>query len=318
MELGYHLSSEEHGARALIQHAALAEQRGFRYATISDHFHPWLPEQGESPFVWGVLGALAGATDGLHLTTAVTCPTVRMHPAIVAHAAATAGALLEGRFSLGLGSGENLNEHVLGDRWPRAAERLDMLEEAVEVIRALYTGEQVSHRGAHYTVEDARLYELPDDPPPIVLAASGPRATAMAGRIADGLISISADADQVAEFTDGDPSGDPRPRIGKVDVCYADDVDRARKTVLTWWRNAGAGPAGAELRTPEQFEALLDDVADDAVLSDVVLGPDPAPYRARIAAFAEAGFDRVILHQIGPDQRRFLDFAADALLEEAR
>jgi coenzyme F420-dependent glucose-6-phosphate dehydrogenase len=317
VDLGYHLSSEEHGARALVRHAAAAEQRGFTYATISDHFHPWLPQQGESPFVWGVLGALAEATERLHLTTAVTCPTIRMHPAIVAHAAATAAALLDGRFALGLGSGENLNEHVLGDRWPRGGERLDMLEEAIHVIRALLSGEQTSHRGTHYTVEEARLYTLPDEPPAIVMAASGARATAMAGEIADGLISISADADQVEAFAAGDPGDDPRPRYGKLDVCHADDVETARELVLSGWGNAGLGPAGAELRTPGQFEALLANIDDDAVVSDVVLGPDPGPYRERIAEFADAGFTHVILHQIGPDQEPFLDFAAEALLDAA-
>ena len=198
--IGYALSSEEHGPRELVRNACRAEECGFGYALISDHFHPWIDHQGESPFVWSVIGGIAQATDRITIGTGVTCPTMRIHPAVVAHAAATAAAMLPGRFFLGVGTGENLNEHVLGDGWPSADVRLEMLEEAIEVIRLLWQGGQQSHHGMHYTVEDARLYTLPDEPPPIVVAAGNPGAAALAGRVGDGFCSTAPDATLVERF----------------------------------------------------------------------------------------------------------------------
>src|SRR6478672_8382695 len=178
-EIGYFLSSEEHGPAELVHQARLASDAGIGSVWISDHFHPWLDEQGESPFVWSVIGAIA-ATTPLAVTTAVTCPTIRIHPAIIAQAAATAALLLDGRFELGVGSGENLNEHILGDRWPITDERLDMLEEAVAVMRELWTGEEVTHRGPHYCVENARIYSRPDVPPKVLVSGFGPKSTSLA------------------------------------------------------------------------------------------------------------------------------------------
>src|SRR3954464_15811605 len=168
-KFGYFLSSEEHPGSELVKAAALAERSGFEAVWISDHYHPWLDDQGHSPFVWSVIGAIAGSTP-LAVTTAVTCPPMRIHPAVIAQAAATSSLLLEGRFELGVGSGEYLNEHIFGDHWPITDVRLDMLEEAVEVIRALWTGEEIVHRGRHYTVENARLYSLPGRPPPVLVS----------------------------------------------------------------------------------------------------------------------------------------------------
>lgn len=185
--IGYALSSEEHAPGDLVTYGGRAEEAGFEFTLISDHFHPWLDVQGHSPFVWSVLGALAERTERMVLGTGVTCPTTRIHPAIVAHATATAAALVPGRFWLGVGTGENLNEHVLGDHWPPTSVRRERLAEAVEVIRALWSGRQVEHYGRHYTVENARLYTLPDEPPPIMVAASGPKAAELAGEIGDGL-----------------------------------------------------------------------------------------------------------------------------------
>src|SRR5919108_495182 len=172
VELGYALSSEEHAPNDLVRYAQRAEEVGFAFALISDHFHPWLDQQGESPFVWGVIGAIAEATERLVLGTGVTCPTMRMHPALVAQAAATSAALMPERFFLGVGTGENLNEHILGERWPNADERLEMLEEAIELIRELWQGELVSWRGRYFTVDRARVYTLPEEPPPIAVAAA--------------------------------------------------------------------------------------------------------------------------------------------------
>jgi coenzyme F420-dependent glucose-6-phosphate dehydrogenase len=203
--IGYALSTEEHGPGELVRYARLAEEAGFEFAVISDHYHPWIDRQGESAFVWSIIGAIANATDRLRLGTGVTCPTIRLHPAIIAQAAATAATLLPGRFFLGVGSGENLNEHVVGERWPPVAVRLEMLEEAIEAIRELWSGALVSHRGKHYTVENARLYTLPDEPPPLVVAAAGPNAAALAGRLGDGLVGVSPQKGFVQRRDGGDP-----------------------------------------------------------------------------------------------------------------
>src|ERR671924_1237017 len=217
--IGYKLSSEEFGARELVRLARAAEEHGFSFAVISDHFHPWTDSQGQSPFVWSVLGGIAAATERLRVGTGVTCPLVRVHPAIVAQAAATTAAMMPGRFLLGVGTGENLNEHVLGDRWPATDERREMLAEAVEVIRLLWEGGQQSHRGPHYTVENARVYTLPDEPPPIVIAASGEEAVKLAGEIGDGLVSLAPEGEMLETFDKAGGAG--KPRYGQVEVCWA-------------------------------------------------------------------------------------------------
>src|SRR5215210_968680 len=195
-EIGYFLCSEEQGPRDLVSQAQLASDAGIGSVWISDHFHPWLDEQGQSPFVWSVIGAIA-ATTPLAVTTAVTCPTMRIHPAIIAQAAATSALLLEGRFELGVGSGEYLNEHIFGDTWPVTDQRLDMLEEAVEVMRELWSGEEITYRGRHYTVENARIYSLPERPPPVHVSGFGPKATELAARIGDGFVSVAPNKDLV-------------------------------------------------------------------------------------------------------------------------
>src|SRR5947209_2481254 len=201
MRLGYFLSCEEFGPADLLDQARRAEEAGFEALWISDHFHPWMDSQGQSPFVWSVIGAL-GQVTRLPVTTAVTCPTTRIHPAIVAHAAATSAVLLDGRFALGVGTGEALNEHILGDPWPSADVRLDMLEEAVDLIRALWDGGFVDYRGEYYTVDHARLYTLPDQPPPIYVSGFGPKSIDLAARIGDGYISTKPDAQMVQQFRD--------------------------------------------------------------------------------------------------------------------
>src|SRR5947207_10668140 len=200
MELGYTLSSEEHDRLTLVRNAQAAEEAGFEFLTISDHFHPWTDQQGQSPFVWSVIGAVAHATERVRIGTGVTCPTIRIHPAIIAQAAATSQVMLEGRFFLGVGTGEELNEHVTGGRWPAPQARLEMLEEAIEVMRELWQSETTSHYGKHYTVEQARIYTLPDEPPPIAVAASQSNAAELAGRLGDALIVTSPDEDLRGEF----------------------------------------------------------------------------------------------------------------------
>jgi G6PDH family F420-dependent oxidoreductase len=307
IEIGYSLSSEEHGPRELVRSAVAAEEAGFSFALISDHFHPWTDRQGQSPFVWSVIGAVAQATSRLRLGTGVTCPTMRIHPAVIAQAAATSALLLEDRFFLGVGTGENLNEHVLGDRWPSYDERAEMLEEAVAVMRRLWEGGQVSHRGRHYTVDRARLYSVPDEPPPVAIAAAGSGSATLAGRIGDALISIAPDRELIEEFEQAGGTG--KPRYGQLTVCWAESERKAIDTAHEWWPNAALkGDLGQELPLPRNFRQATEIVSRDQVADAVVCGPDPERHRKAIQEFEEAGFDHVYVHQVGPDQDGFLRF----------
>jgi coenzyme F420-dependent glucose-6-phosphate dehydrogenase len=316
VELGYAMSSEEHAPLDLVEHAALAEHAGFSFALVSDHFHPWVDRQGHSPFVWALLGAIAMRTSRLPIGTGVTCPLIRIHPAIIAQAAATAATLLPGRFFLGVGTGENLNEHILGDKWPASDVRREMLEEAIGLIRTLWQGDSISHRGRHYTVENARIYTRPEVPPPIMVAASGERAAELAGRLGDGLVSTAPDASLVDTFREvgGNQRAD-RPRYGQLTVCWADDEAAARRTAREWWPNAAVkGELTVELPLPAHFEQATADVTEEQVAQEVVCGPDPDAHIAAIRAYAEAGFDHVYVHQVGPDQEGFIRFYADRVL----
>ncbi|MGW1270214.1 TIGR03557 family F420-dependent LLM class oxidoreductase [Streptomyces sp. NPDC002491] len=305
-EYGYFLACEEFSPADLVEQARMAEQAGFRALWISDHYHPWNGEQGQSPFVWSVIGALSEAVS-LPVETAVTCPTVRMHPAVVAQAAATAAVMTGGRFRLGVGSGEALNEHVLGDAWPPANVRLEMLEEAVQVMRRLFTGEEVSHYGAHYTVENARLYTVPDEPVPIDVSGFGPKATSLASRVGDGYITMMPDEPMVEQFRKG--GGGAKPVSGGVKVCYGTDRAEAVRTVRRLWSNQLLpGEMGQILPTPSHFEQLEALVSEEMVDENTVCGDDLDEHLAALTAFCDAGFDRVYVGQIGPDQRGFFDF----------
>ena len=313
MKLGYALSSEEHRPLDLVEHARRAEEAGFSFALVSDHFHPWVDRQGQSPFVWGVLGGIAVATERLVVGTGVTCPTIRIHPAIVAQAAATAASMLPGRFFLGVGTGENLNEHVLGDRWPPAEIRREMLEEAVAVMRQLWQGELTSHRGDYYTVENARLYTVPEEPIEVMVAAGGPEAAELAGRIGDGFVGTAPEAELLEAFEAA--GGEGKPRYGQLTVCWAEDEAEARRTAHEWWPNAALkGTLGQELPLPSHFEAAAAMVTEDDVAEAVVCGPDPERHAEAIDAYVEAGYDHVYVHQVGPDQEGFLRFSERELL----
>jgi coenzyme F420-dependent glucose-6-phosphate dehydrogenase len=311
--IGYALSCEEHAPLDLIRYAAQAEEAGFAYALISDHFHPWVDKQGHSPFVWSVIGGIAQATERLRIGTGVTCPTIRIHPAIIAQAAATSAAMLPGRFFLGVGTGENLNEHVLGDRWPEAEVRLEMLEEAIEVIRLMWQGGYQSHHGRHYTVEEARIYTLPDELPPIYVAASKPNAAELAGRAGDGLVSVAPDAELVERFDSAGGAG--KPKFGQVHVCWAEREEEAKRTAFESWPNAGiTGALSQELALPRHFEDAAEMVTEDDVAEKIVCGPDPDRYFEQIQQYVDAGFDHVYLHQVGPDQEGFFRFAEQEIL----
>src|SRR3954462_3780070 len=264
MKIGCFLSSEECAPLELVARAKRAEAAGFHALWISDHYHPWIDEQGHSPFVWSVIGAIA-ATTGLPVTTGVTCPTLRIHPAVVAHAAATSAVMLEGRFPLGVGSGEALNEHILGEHWPEADVRLEMLEEAVEVMRRLWQGGQHSHRGRHYTVENARLYDLPESPVPVLVSGFGPKAVALAAEIGDGFVTTSPEQDAIEQYRSGGGKG---PVHAGTKVCFMADEREALETVLRVWPNEGLpGELAQVLPTPSPFEQACELVTAEQISS---------------------------------------------------
>ena len=311
VELGYAISSEEHTPNDIVRHAQLAEQAGFPYALISDHYHPWVDAQGHSPFVWSVIGAIAHATSSLKLGTGVTCPIIRIHPAVLAQAAATAACMMPGRFFFGIGTGERLNEHILADAWPEPTVRLAMLEEAVEVMRRLWEegarGEYVSHYGEYFSVENARLYDVPDEPIPIMLAAKGPEAAKLAGELCDGFINTSADAETIKAFEKAGGRG--KPKYGQLTVCWAASESAAKKTAHKVWPNAALkGPLSTELSLPEQFQQAAQMVKEEDVAKEVVCGPDPARHIEKIQEYVDAGYDHVYVHQVGPDQEGMIRF----------
>jgi coenzyme F420-dependent glucose-6-phosphate dehydrogenase len=307
ISLGYSLSTEEHRPEDLVRFALRAEEVGFRYASISDHFHPWVAAQGNSPFAWSVLGAIANATSTIEVGTGVTCPTVRYHPAIIAQAAATVASLMPGRFFLGVGTGENLNEHIVGARWPSYEIRAAMLDEAVTIIRALWDGEQVDHHGTYFTVENARLYTLPEERPPIVVAASGPKAAELAGQIGDGLINYVADPKVVEGFEVGGNAG--RPKYLQINVCWNEDEAEARRLAHKICPSVGLpGELGNLLPAPTHYEQAVKAVTEDDIAKVIVCGPDPERHVAKIREGIEAGYDHLHVYQVGPDQEGFFRF----------
>ena len=311
--LGYALSSEEHDPNKLIAHAQMAERAGFRFLLISDHFHPWVSQQGNSAFVWSVLGGIAQVTQRVSVGTGVTCPIMRFHPALTAQAAATVAAMMPGRFFLGLGTGEYLNEHIFDARWPSIETRQEMLAEAIYIIRKLWKGEEYSYQGGYFTVRDARIYTLPEKLPPIYLAASGAESAKLAAEVSDGLISTAPDEELIQAFDQAGGSG--KPRYGMVKVCWAQSQDEARNTVKRWWpTSAISGPLHSDLPTPKHFEDVVEAMGEPKIPEDTVLGPDPDLYLSAIQTYQENGFDHVYLHQIGPDQEGFFKFFKKELM----
>jgi G6PDH family F420-dependent oxidoreductase len=314
VEIGYALTSELHSATEMVRHAQLAEQAGFSFALISDHFHPFFSRHGESPFVWSVIGAIAQATERLVLGSGVTCPLQRYHPALVAQAAATCATLMPGRFFLGVGTGAALNEHIYGDKWPAPGQRVAMLAEAIEIIRRLWRGDECSYAGQYYTVEQAQLFSRPDNPPPLVVAASGPRMARLAARLGDGLVGLAADRELVDTYLAAGAS--PKaPRYAQVTVCYAQTEAAAQHTAQDWWPlSLIPGSLIPDLATPAQFGALRPLLPEGAIARTVVCGPDPAQHCARLQEFADAGFTHLYLHQVGPDQEGFFRFYQEEVL----
>jgi G6PDH family F420-dependent oxidoreductase len=306
MELGVAFSSEELGPNEIVRYAARAEEAGFTTGWVSDHYHPWIDAQGSSPFVWSVLGGIATATERIRFGTGVTCPTVRVHPAVIAQAAATTQCMFEGRFWFGVGSGEALNEHITGAKWAEARIRLEMLEEAIEVVRLLWKGETASHYGKHYTVENARIYTLPETLPPIIVSAFGPASTELAARCGDGFVSTKPDSDLLAHYA---RAGGRGPKLAQVKVVWAPSVGAAEDLAYELWPTSGlVGELSQELPTPAHFEQAARPLHREDIVSSFPCGPDPRKHIEAINKYRDAGYDEVYVTQVGPDQEGFLDF----------
>ena len=316
--IGYTMMCEQAGPKQLVRDVALAEQAGFDFAVISDHYFPWLASQGHSPYAWSVLGAAAEATHQIPLMTYVTCPIRRYHPAVVAQKAATMQLLSDGRFTLGLGAGENLNEHIVGGRWPIAGVRHQMLEEAVEIIRALWAGGSVTYRGRHFDVESAKVWDLPESPPPIGIAVSGSASCRLAGQHADVMIAVEPRPELGQMFDDAGGAG--KPRVGQIAVSYDPDPQIALKRAMDQFRwFTGGWRVNAELPIPASFDAASKTVREEDVAGQIPCGPDVQRHVAGIREFEAAGFTHVALVQVGGDtQERFINWAAAELLPALR
>lgn len=311
MRIGYAAICEEHPGSAAVSNATAAAEASFDYISVSDHFHPWLDEEGHSPFAWSVLGALAATTD-VELMTAVTCPTTRYHPLVVAQAAATVAEMAPGGLTLGLGSGEALNEHVVGAVWPDPRLRLDQLAEAVEIIRTAWDGEEFSHWGDWFTVDRARLYTLPEEEPPIVIAAGGDEAAETAADLGAGLVATSPDAQLVDAYRSAGGDG---PLYGQTTCCWAPSDNEAAEIFHRRWRHAVLDwTAKADIPTPEGFDQATTLASPDTFRDGVPMGPDPSGVAEELDEFRELGFDAVAIHCVGPYQQEFIEWANDTTL----
>jgi G6PDH family F420-dependent oxidoreductase len=313
VRLGWWLSSEEHDPRELVRQVRVAETIGLPTAMISDHLQPWVRHTANASFVWTTLGAIAQATDKIEVGTGVTAMVQRMTPIGIAHASATASVMFEGRFFLGVGTGERLNEQPFGQRWSTTTERRDQLREAIEILRKLWSGDLVNHHGRFWTVENLQLATRPAVPPPIYVAAAGKNSATLAAEIGDGLIAVSPDARLVDVFAGS--GGHGKPLVAQLHISLAATVEEATERAWQWWP-IGAIPAQVltELARPHEFEAIAKGASRDAIHTTVVCAADTAPIVAAIDRFVGAGYDTVYLHQIGPDQKRLADAAATELL----
>ncbi len=314
-KIGYFLSTEEYTPRQIVDQAVLAEEAGFEALWISDHFHPWNDEQGESGFVWSLIGAVSQVCS-LPVTTAVTCPIMRISPVVVAQAAATAAVMLGGRFRLGVGTGEALNEHVLGDPWPVESVRLEMLEEAVALIRELWKGEFVDHHGRYFTAEQARIYTLPDAPPEIYMSGFGPKSTRLAAEIADGYITTSPGAELVELFRS--ESGG-KPVTAGFKAAYAPTADEGAAVAHRLWANAGLpGELAQVLPSPRHFEQASELVTEQMIRESMPCGPDLEAHRRAFDPFLETGFDEIYVADIGPHYADMIRAYGSEVLPDVR
>jgi G6PDH family F420-dependent oxidoreductase len=316
MRYGYKLSAEGFGPKDLIQQAVRAEQAGFDFVEISDHYHPWLDEQGHSPFAWTVLGAIAARTERIGLATGVTCPSVRYHPAIIAQAAATLAIVSDNRFTLGVGAGERLNEHVIGQGFPAVRERQERLREALEIINLLWQGGYQSYQGKYLQLEDARVFDLPDRLPVIAAAAGGKDAATLAGTHATGLFATEARDDLVQAYA---AAGGTGPKYAEVPMAWATTEEAAIEEALRTTRWAVTGwKVMSELPNPANFDAASKTVTADDIRGQFTVGPDPEPYVEAVQKYADAGFDHIVLQNAGPDPDGFIDFFAKELKDKLK
>jgi len=307
VRFGYKLMTEEHGPSALLENTRRAEAAGFDFVSISDHFHPWLESQGHSPFAWSVLGAIAATTSRIGITTGLTCPILRYHPAVIAQAAATIAVMSGGRFSLAIGAGERLNEHVTGARWPSIPERHEMLEEAIDIFRALWSGGVHTLRGRHFTIDHARLYDLPDRPIPLTVGVSGEHSVALAARKADGIMATEAEPKLVQAYLA--KAAKPGPRYAEVTLAYADSEPAALQVLHERMRFGAFGwSVLSELPNVEGFEAASQFVRPEDLKDAAGLGPDPESHLRAIGKYVDAGFDHIVLLGVGDQQAKFIDF----------
>ena len=312
--IGYAAMFEQFHPTELLTYCQEAEDNGFPTVMASDHFHPWVPQQGQSAFVWAWMGAL-GATTRQRFGTGVTPPGYRYHPAIIAQAAATLEAMYPGRFYLGLGAGEALNEHIVGQYWPEAVTRLEVLAEAIEVIRKLFTGKTVKHRGTHFNLESARLYTMPEKPPPIYVATSGPINAERTGRTCDGLITVGAADEKIRMLLDRVENGareagkDPAtmPRIIQLHVSWAESDEAAVQQAVKEWPNGGMNFPKQDIRNPEDFEAMSKLVRPENFKGRVLMSADLGVHRDHIQHFADLGFTEIYAHNVGLNQREFIE-----------
>lgn len=317
MRIGYKLATEAFGPEEIVRQSVLAETAGFDFVEISDHFHPWLDDQGHSPFTWTLLGAIAVRTERVALVTGVTCPTLRYHPAIIAQAAATTALLSRGRFTLGVGSGERLNEHIVGRGFPDTVRvRHEMLREAVEIIRLLWRGGYQSYEGRYLRLEDARIFDLPAEPPLIAVAASGRPSAELAAEVGDGLFATEAKPQLVEDYRQAGGTG---PRYAEVPVAWAPEEEAAVQAVLATSRWALTGwKVMSELPNPVNFDAASATVRADDVLDAFACGPDPDRYVEAARRYVDAGFDHLVMQNAGPDPDGFLDFYRTELADRLR
>ncbi|TRW46295.1 TIGR03557 family F420-dependent LLM class oxidoreductase [Georgenia yuyongxinii] len=322
VRFGYTLMTEQSGPKDLVRYAVNAERRGFDFEVCSDHFFPWLDEMGHSPYAWAVLGAVAQATERVELMTYVTCPTMRYHPAVVAQKAATMAVLSGERFLLGLGAGENLNEHVVGERWPAVGERHDMLEEALVIIRQLLDGEDLTYEGDHFRVDSAKLWDLPASPVEVAVAVSGAQSISRFAPLADHLVTTEPEASVLEQWAkERDEAGLATSRaIGQVPICWDPDADAALERAHRTFRWSGLGwGVNADLPTTRGFQDASQSVRPADVAQAIPCGPDLDAVVASVAAYWDAGFTDIAVVQVGDDgQQEFLDQAAEPLLATLR
>lgn len=316
MQYGYKLSTESFDPNEIIRQALRAEQVGFDFVELSDHFHPWLDNQGHSAFTWSLLAAIAAKTDRIGLATGVTCPTMRYHPAIIAQAAATTALISDGRFTLGLGAGERLNEHVIGRDWPGVTKRHEMLREAIEIIRLLWSGGYRSYEGRHLQLEDAQVFDLPQELPVIAVASSGHASARIAAELGDGLFATEPKAQIVDAYT---AAGGDGPKYGEIPVAFAPTPEQGAQAVLEKSRWFVTGwKVMSELPNPVNFDAASTTVREEDVLTKFACGPDPERHAEVVQQYVDAGFDQLVLQNAGPDPDGFFDFCQSDLLPRLR